>query len=107
MGALLAPDVAEAAADLRRRYPDALASYLLDTVMVGQSGAEVDPAASWLQPATPFGQLLAAAFDCGMTPDDWAAASSRTTDPTVVEMLRHIWESQVLAQFAERYGLTI
>jgi hypothetical protein len=56
---------------------------------------------------TPFGQMLAAAFDEVMTSNEWAAF----TEPTAEEALRdeclEIWRTYVVPRFEARYGALV
>ena len=63
--------------------------------------------ASWVTPGSPLGQVVAAAFDRGMPPEDWAAGTRPPADPAVRETPATIWQSQVLPAFAEHFGLRL
>ena len=68
--------------DLARSHVPAPAIDVLDLAMKGRIRQAVDftdPTAengSLAAPGAPFGQLLAAAFDEAMTPNEWAAFTS-------------------------------
>ena len=106
MTATIGPDLAAAAATLARSHPHAPPLDVLDVVFASHAGATLDPAAEWLQPAAPFGQVLAAAFDRGMSPAEWAAWSRPPADPAMQAALVTVWRAHVLAAFAARFGLT-
>jgi hypothetical protein len=74
----------------------------LDVVLGGHRGASLDPAAHYLQPGSEFGQVLAAAFDRGMSPADWRMVDNPVADPVLVAELR-----TVLAAFADRFGFVV
>jgi hypothetical protein len=99
-----------AAGALRSSHPSASAAQLLDAVfgegLVGESldfGGGDDPTRSLAWPTTPFGQILAAAFDRGMEPGDWALIDR--PEPEVREALLKVWTEDVLPAFTGRYGL--
>ncbi len=103
----IGPDLASAAVALTHSHPNAPALDVLDVVLSGHAGASVDPSAAWLQPAAPFGQVLAAAFDRAMSPTDWAAWSVPPADPAMRAALASVWRDVVLGAFVARYGLTV
>lgn len=93
---------AEAAA-LRRSHPQAPAADILELVFKGRSldaGGFADLAAD---PASSFGQLIAEAFDRGMTPQDWRSMTGPQADPRLVEALMEIWGTYVLPRFFARH----
>lgn len=89
---------------LRRSHPHAPALDVLDLVMPNRTGTLTSFGAE-IEPATPFGFLLAEAFDTGMAPEDWRLVTHPNTPPGVVAALRGIWTGEVLPKFAKRYGL--
>ena len=101
----LSPDVAQAAVALARSHPQAPALDVLDVVMKGRHGATLDPSAAWVLPSSQFGGVLAAAFDCGMTPEEWAVWSVPPADPVLIAALLQLWPEKVLQPFAARYSL--
>ena len=69
-----------------------------------------DPAApngSLSAPGAPFGQLLAAAFDEAMTPNEWAAFTGPTAEPALRDGCLEIWRIHVVPRFAARYGVVV
>jgi len=107
MSKALSPDIANAAWSVRRTHPHAPALDVLELVFQGHRDAELDPKASWVRPGSPLGQVIAAAFDRGMPPEDWAAGTRPPSDPVVQETLATIWQSQILPAFAEHFGLRL
>jgi len=101
------PDFAAAASTLRRSHPKVKALAVLDVVVRGQTGARVDLSAAWLMPGSPFGQVLAAALDPGMTPEEWARWTRQPADPALQSATLVAWRETVLAAFVARYRLTV
>lgn len=97
-------DFAQLAANYRRLVPHVDALKVLDAVMQGRQVQleRIEPGV--LAPCTQLGDLLAEAFDRGMTPDDWRLVTNPNTPAAARSALRTVWESQVLASFAARYG---
>jgi hypothetical protein len=106
MRVTIGPDVATAAAALRRSHPHVTARQLLDLVLDQRTGAVADFGAA-IAPGHPFALLVAEAFDRGMSPDEWAAWTSPGADPLLVTALLQVWHSEVLPRFAAAYGLTL
>jgi len=100
----IGPDVARAAVALRRSHPHAPALDVLDIVMKRRSGRLAD-FGDTIEPATPFGDLIAEAFDKGMAPEDWYLVKSPATPPAVLTILMNIWRTDVLPRLASRYSL--
>lgn len=92
-----------AALALRRTHPTAPALDLLDLVMPERWGS-LDDLGAHLHPTTPFGQLIAAAFDRGMEPEDWRLIDC-AAEAALVDELSRIWKTEVLSNFAARYLL--
>lgn len=92
---------------LQARHPRTAPSLILDQVLEGCRGSEVDASAPWLQPAAAFGRLLAGVFDRGMTPDEWSSWSVPPADPKLQYAVALAWRSEVLAPFAARFGLVL
>ena len=97
---------ADEAVALRRSHPQAPAIDVLDLVMKHRTGSLASFDSAGIEPATPFGFLLAEAFDTGMAPEDWRLVTHPNTPPGVVATLRGIWTGEVLPKFVKRYGLT-
>jgi hypothetical protein len=107
--AALARQLAGAATALSASHPDAPAAEVLFAVFgEGRAGESLDfgggdtPTRSLAWPTTTFGQLIAAAFDRGMEPGDWALIDR--PEPEVREALLKVWTEDVLPAFASRYG---
>lgn len=106
-----AQSIAENAAELVRSHPHASASDILELVMQGNEGMDLDfrdssvPHGSHAWPTTPLGQLIAAVFDHGMHPSDWQLVD-RCDDPKVVECLLVIWKNDVLPKFAAHFNIS-
>ena len=69
-----------------------------------------DPAAthgSLASPCAPFGQLLAAAFDEVMTPNEWKAFTGPTADASLRDGCLEIWRVYVVPRFEARYGVVV
>lgn len=94
----------DAALALSRSHPQAPALDVVDMALQGRAGRLADFGA--ISPTTALGQLIAAAFDLGIAPEDWHLIDSPNSPPAVVAVLQGIWRDQVLAAFAARYRLT-
>ncbi len=97
--------LAAAAAALAATHPAAPAVDVLDVVFRGSAGRLLERDADWIRPASPFGQLLAAAFDRGMTPEEWRRWSGPPADPQLTAAVLIVWRDEVLSRFAARFGL--
>lgn len=93
-----------AAVALHRSHPHASALNVLDAVILHGVSRLAD-FGDGLDPCSDFGQLLADAFDKGMSPDDWKLLQQPLA-PAVRDALLSIWRATVLPQFAARYSLT-
>ena len=93
----------DAALAISRSHPNAPALDVLDVALVGRAGRLAD--FGTISPTSALGQLIAAAFDRGMAPQDWGLIDSPASPAAVVAVLREIWRDQVLAAFAARYSL--
>ena len=100
------PDFAAAAPALRRSHPKVPALDVLDLAMQGHEGSAVELTGKWLAPGSPFGQVLAAALDVAMTPEQWAAWTRPPADPALQSATLVAWRDSVLAAFVTRYRLT-
>lgn len=105
--------VVQAAVSLSRTHPHAPALDVLDLVMKGRVDQALDfadpasPHGSLAAPSTPFGQLLAAAFDEVMTPNEWAAFTDATADAGLRDGCLEIWRVYVVPWFEARYGVVV
>lgn len=100
--------IAQAAAELRRTDPRVPAADLLDLLLRSeQAGQGLSFPAELLDPRAPLGRLLAEAFDCGMTPQEWHDWTGPDADPALAAVLMPIWRAEVLAPFEARYGVVI
>jgi hypothetical protein len=94
--------VVQATVSLSRRHPHAPALDVLDLVMRGRIDQVLDfgdpaaPISSIAEPGGRFGQLLAAAFDEAMTPNEWVAFTKPTADPALSEGCMAIWRVHVV-----------
>ncbi|GAB4119694.1 MAG: hypothetical protein Fur0014_20370 [Rubrivivax sp.] len=89
-------------AELQRAMPGLQALDLLDAAM---QRAPAPPDGTLLHPASPFGQVIAAAFDEAMTPDEWEAWAGEGSERSLQESLLRLWHDEVLPKFYARYGL--
>ena len=105
-GKVQPPPFALTAATLRQSHPAAPALDVLDLAMQGHLGVCVDLSAAWLAPGSPFGQVLAAALDRTMSPEEWAASTRPPADPALQAAMLTIWRDDVLPPFVGRYRLT-
>ena len=74
----ISPNVARAAVGLHRSHSHAPSLDVLDAVMRDRAGSLVDFGSS-IDPCTPFGDILAEAFDRGMSPTDWRLIDAPAT----------------------------
>lgn len=105
MSGTVGPATADAAVAFRQANPASSPLEALD------AGIDQRTSLLWnfgeaIQPATPFGLLIAEAFDKGMAPDDWRLATHPNTAPRVRAILMDLWQTEVLAKFAAHYGLS-
>jgi hypothetical protein len=98
-------DTVQAAVNLSQSHPQAKPVEVLDLVFQGRTGSL--SGLGNLHPTSAFGQMIAAAFDPGMAPQDWRLIDSPLSPPPLVAVLRQIWRDQVLPAFAARYSLTL
>ena len=91
------------AAALQRAMPGLPALDLLDRAMRQPSRSAFD--SDFLHPASPFGQVIAAAFDSAMTPEEWSAWAGEGAEHTIQDALLRVWNEEVLPKFWSRYGL--
>lgn len=115
--AVLLPDaraqaIANTALMLHRSHPQAPALEVLDLSMVAyQDSAFPDFDAPGMSPSnsaflpSPFASLLRAAFAPNWTDEDFAAPASDAPG-AAASTHSQMWALQVLAEFADRYGLT-
>lgn len=96
--------IVQQALTLRRDYPQCSAQEAIDAAFEGSHGRALNFGDA-LDPRTPFGQLIAEAFDRGMEPGDWLGLMGDGADPLVIKELERIWSTYVLARFENRYGL--
>ena len=98
--------VALAVQALRLSHPGVPLQDVLDLVMQSRTGSVADIADLDL-PVSELGQVVAACFDRGMTPEEWRGLSVRIDHRAVAQALKVVWRDEVLARFAKRYGLTM
>lgn len=94
-----------AAMALSLSHPHAPALDVLDLALQGRHSRLAD--FGTISPTSAFGQLIAAAFDRGMAPEDWRLIDSPSSSPALVAALHDIWRDEVLAAFAARYSLEV
>lgn len=106
----VAQSIATSAAQLLRTHGHAPAKDILDLVMRGTEGAELDftdpmvEHGSHAWPTSPLGQLIVEGFDHGMHHTDWFLVD-RCGDPRVITSLMDIWQGEVLPKFAGAFRL--
>lgn len=88
------------AIEMRVRHPNAPARDILDEVILAHRGEPL--AFGVVLPNTPFGQLVAEAFDRGMEPSDWISLS-KCPDRTLHVFLHQTWETEVWPKFLDAY----
>ena len=102
---------ADEALAVRRSHPQAPPIDVLLLAFKRRQGlrfpAPTAPDSPLTGPRTEFGQLIAAAFDRGMTPEDWIGLTGPKADPQLVAALMQIWHTHVLPQFAARLSCTL
>ena len=104
--------VVQAAVATARSHSGVPALEVLDLVMEGRRGVELDfndPTQShrcWTSPGTPFGALLALAFDRVMKPGEWRGLTGSAQGAHQAEVIMGIWRSEVVLPFIRRYELT-
>lgn len=89
---------------LSRSHPHAPARDVISVSFRGLQGHDVafgddrqaQGTLAW--PSTPFGQLVATAFDPVMPPGDWRVVD-HAPDPAGLRTLLDLWEGEVLEQF--------
>jgi hypothetical protein len=99
MNATVGPATAAAAVAFRQANPAASALDALDAALANRGG-QLWSFGDAIQPATPFGLLIAEAFDSGMAPEDWHLASNPNTPPSAKAVLMDLWQTEVLAKLA-------
>ena len=104
--------VVRSAGAITGSHASAPALDVLDLVMEGRHGVALDfrdstqPHGSWTSPPTPFGALLARAFDRVMTPAEWTGLTGPHQDPAQVVGLMDVWNRVVVLRFIQRYGIS-
>ena len=98
---------AQAAAALRASHPNVPPVEVLELLLQSRRGETLNAGATWVLPSPPFGQVIAAAFDRGMSPWEWAVMSVPPTAPLLREALATIWRDTVLQAFAVHFGLVL
>jgi hypothetical protein len=114
MANALAHAVVGAALNLCRSHPGAPAIDVLDLVMKGRQGQTLDFTevgarhASLADPASAFGQIVAAPLDHGMTASEWAAFTSDKADPVLRDACLGVWRAEIYGvRFCGRYSVTV
>lgn len=91
------------AVEMRLRHPKASAREILDEVIRAHRGAPLVFGA--VLPTSPFGLLVAEAFDAGMGPRQWVDLS-KDPDRSLHVFLHETWETEVWPNFLEAYAKT-
>lgn len=91
------------AVELQRALPGMMALDVLDRAMRQPPAPVIE--SDFLHPASPFGQVIAAAFDTAMTPEEWSAWAGEGAEHTIQDALLRVWHEEVLPKFWSRYGL--
>ena len=105
--------VVSTAVSLSASHPHAPAADVLALALQGRSGQVLDfgePAAehgSIASPRSPFGQLVAAAFDQAMTPAEWQLFTGPDAHPHLRVACLMAWHGDVLPKMALANGVTI
>ena len=99
-----ATETVKFAVALRSSHPHAPAIDVLDLVFSDVDIETLALDAEATAPWTPFGGLIAEAFDRGMTPEEWVSLTRPTADPMLVSALLEVWGTQVMPRFATRFG---
>ncbi len=113
MANLQAIAVVQATVNLARTHPHAPALDVLDLVMKGRIEQTLDFSdlaavdGSLAAPGSPFGRIIAAAFDEAMTPNELAAFTGPAAEAALRDACLEIWRIQVVPRFAARYGVVV
>jgi len=103
--------VVRSAGAITGSHSGAPARDVLDLVMEGRRGCALDfrdstqPHGSWTSPPTPFGALLARAFDRVMTAGEWAGLTGPHQDPAHVAGMMDLWNREIVLRFIRRYAI--
>ena len=93
-----AAKIIERAVALKAAYPGAAARDILDELILAHKGVPlvfVDHS-----PSSPFGQIVAEAFDLGMEPDYWVGLTSESQPSRLRVMLLRTWRDEVWPKLA-------
>jgi hypothetical protein len=108
-----ARELIDAAVALTASHAHAPARDVLDVTMKGRGGQVLNfievgaRNGSLADPGSAFGQLVARAFDAGMTPAEWAAFTDSAADPVLRDACLNVWRDEVFARFSARYRVTV
>lgn len=100
----LAIDIASRALALRQSHPWAPALDLLDLVMRGHEGTQLEFGPAGMPPER-FALIVAEAFDAFMTPLEWASFTHAQADPLFRAGVLQIWVNEIWPRFVARYSL--
>jgi len=89
---------------LRRHEPRITALAVLDRVMRGRHGQQID-FGTLATPPSPFSMLVAEALDGGMRASDWAGLWRHNSHPKLRSTLMSIWVREVWPKFIVRSSL--
>ena len=106
-----AESVAAAAVALRLSHPRAPALDVLDLLLQGRPGLAFPKPATLDAPLTgpraPFGQVIAAGLDRGMSAAEWMAMTGPDADQALRKVLLEAWQRDVLPRFVSRYAVQL
>lgn len=97
-----AASITAAAVQLRATHPQASARDVLDLVMQGRAGQQID--FGDMSPVSPFGVIVLEAFDRATQVSDWIAFY-RHGDPRAVAVFDGLWRNEVWPAFVAQYGV--
>lgn len=105
-----AQGIISAALSTARSHPGLSAVEVLDLAMTGHQGCDIcfeagpaDPFDDWLDPPSPFADLLRQAFAPAITTEQTALWHS--PDEFVAAGFRDMWDADVVQRFGQRYRL--
>lgn len=105
--------VVDTAVSLSISHPHAPARDVLALALQGRAGQVLDfgdtaaPLGSLAAPVEPFGQLVAAAYDQAMTPDEWKLFTGPDAHPKLRMACLMAWRSDVTPKMAIEHGVTV
>jgi hypothetical protein len=94
--------VIDESVNLRASHPAVPPLDILDLVLRGRRTRSINFGV--ISPVSPFGLLVAEAFDRGMPVSDWVGFY-RFPDPRVIAALDEIWRKKVWPAFVTHFGI--